>query len=283
MSSRKPLLSIVTVNYNNRNELFQTIESVNYWRSQSPEMIEYIIVDGGSNDLDIADFSRIEKASDIFISEHDNGIYDAMNKGLRTASGVYVQFLNSGDLLINLNVILEKIRVEVETGQKMVLAYRSLVTFGNIGWKMPKHRLFHRLEIPSAHAATVVPLGETKGIEFDVSGRLDADFVWMRQCIKKRSVKVFFDNVAIFRLGGVSNRATFSAQLAKYKINPSLTGLIALLVKPILLFILGYKSYFRVIYLLKYEFIRDVGCYLKNGNVDNSFLNIMNLELRWKK
>lgn len=273
LSVRRPLLSIVTVNYNNRDQLFQTIESVNYWRFHHPELIEYIIVDGSSHDLDSFDIAQLKNVSDIFICERDDGIYDAMNKGLRAASGEYAYFLNSGDLVINLNIIVEKIRIDIENGQKAVLAFRSLQTFGSVGWERPRQSLVSRLERLCAHQSTVVPLDETRGIEFNVSRPISADSLWMRECIQRRSVKTFSDIVAIFRLGGVSNRATLNDQLAIYRDHPCLRHWLGLFLKPMLLMILGYKKYFRVIYFLKYAFIPDVNLYLREHVADRSFLN----------
>ena len=61
LSVDRPLLSIVTINYNNRDHLFQTIESVNYWRLDHPEWIEYVIIDGHSDDLDSLDIAEMRK------------------------------------------------------------------------------------------------------------------------------------------------------------------------------------------------------------------------------
>jgi glycosyltransferase involved in cell wall biosynthesis len=277
LSVRRPLLSIVTVNYNNRDQLFATVESVSYWRARHRDSIEYLIIDGRSDDLDSLDIAKLKQISDIFICESDDGIYDAMNKGLRTASGEYVYFLNSGDLVIDLNIILQRIRAEIDSHQKAVLAFRSLQTFGNVGWERPRRSLVTRLKRMCAHQATVVPLDETQGIVFDVSRPISADTFWMHMCIQRRSVKTFPDIVAIFQLGGVSNRATFRDQLKIYRDHPDPKNLLGLIVKPMLLMILGYEKYFRLIYSMKYAFVPDVDLYLRKRFADRSFLNHVNL------
>ena len=102
-------ISIITINYNNRDGLVKTINSV---ISQNYGFIEYIIIDGGSNDGSAEEIIKF-KESGAFIhlecfkycSERDNGIYDGMNKGVRLASGVYCLFLNSGDCFVNKNVL----------------------------------------------------------------------------------------------------------------------------------------------------------------------------------
>jgi len=98
-------LSIITINYNNAEGLRKTLASV---AAQTYEHVEHIIVDGKSSDNSvdvIKDYvakvesreSRVESV--IWSSEKDNGVYHAMNKGIRKASGDYIQILNSGDLL----------------------------------------------------------------------------------------------------------------------------------------------------------------------------------------
>lgn len=89
-------LSIITINYNNLEGLRKTFESV---FDQTYQDFEYIVIDGGSTDK-----SRelIEKHSDkihYWVSEKDNGIYNALNKGIKEANGEYVLCLNSGDSL----------------------------------------------------------------------------------------------------------------------------------------------------------------------------------------
>lgn len=88
-----PKISIITVVFNGEDHIGRTIESV---IGQSYGNLEYIIIDGKSTDrtLEVVDSY---KGVDQLISEPDTGLYDAMNKGLKMASGAYVWFLNSGD------------------------------------------------------------------------------------------------------------------------------------------------------------------------------------------
>ena len=99
-------ISIITINYNNAKGLQKTIQSVIH---QTYKGFEYIVVDGNSSDQSREIINENAKiSSDIllkWISEPDNGIYNAMNKGIRMASGKYLLFLNSGDWLADNNVI----------------------------------------------------------------------------------------------------------------------------------------------------------------------------------
>lgn len=92
----QPKLTIITVTYNAERFLEPTIQSI---AAQTYPSIEYIVVDGGSKDgtVDI-----IKKHSDVvsqWVSEPDNGLYDAMNKGMQMATGDYIMVMNAGDLL----------------------------------------------------------------------------------------------------------------------------------------------------------------------------------------
>jgi len=90
----EPLVSIITVVLNGRKTIEQTILSV---RNQSYANIEYIIIDGGSTDGTINIIEKYSEGVDFWISESDNGLYDAMNKGIGYANGELIGLLNSDD------------------------------------------------------------------------------------------------------------------------------------------------------------------------------------------
>ena len=92
-------LSIVTINFNNAEGLRRTLASVD---EQSYKDIEHIIVDAASSDGSvefIKAYANTAKHTVVWSSERDNGIYDGMNRGIRKATGAYIQILNSGDIL----------------------------------------------------------------------------------------------------------------------------------------------------------------------------------------
>jgi glycosyltransferase involved in cell wall biosynthesis len=98
-------LSIVTINYNNAADLDKTIQSV---IQQTWKDFEYIVIDGGSSDASVEIIKQNEERIDYWVSEKDNGIYHAMNKGISKSSGDYLLMLNSGDMLAG-EEVLEKI------------------------------------------------------------------------------------------------------------------------------------------------------------------------------
>ena len=91
-----PKFSIITVTYNAAAVIEDTLQSV---ITQTYKNIEYIIVDGASTDRTMEIIGRYRKHIHTVVSEPDRGLYDAMNKGIRLATGDYVCFLNAGDEL----------------------------------------------------------------------------------------------------------------------------------------------------------------------------------------
>ena len=94
MTAIKPVLSVITIVYNNARDIERTMLSV---LTQTYPHIEYIIIDGKSTDGTLTIINRYKDQVAKIISEKDQGIYDAMNKGLVAATGDYVIFMNSGD------------------------------------------------------------------------------------------------------------------------------------------------------------------------------------------
>lgn len=101
-----PKISVVTVNYNNAEGLLRTIKSV---INQEISDLEYIVIDGHSTDRSKEVILENASHLDHWRSEPDSGVYEAMNKGIRLASGDYILFLNSGDVFNNRDVLKETI------------------------------------------------------------------------------------------------------------------------------------------------------------------------------
>ena len=95
-----PFISVITINYNNAEGLEKTISSV---VNQSYQDFEFLIIDGYSSDKSV-DIIKQNNRVNYWVSEKDNGIYDAQNKGIQKAKGEYLFFLNSGDTLFNTDV-----------------------------------------------------------------------------------------------------------------------------------------------------------------------------------
>ena len=101
-STFSPTLTVITVVYNNANDIERTLLSV---INQTYPHIEYLVIDGASTDGTIDIIRRYAAQLSRFVSEPDKGIYDAMNKGLALATGDYVLFMNSGDEIYSTDTV----------------------------------------------------------------------------------------------------------------------------------------------------------------------------------
>lgn len=116
-------VSIITVCFNSVATIRQTIESV---LSQTHEDIEHIIVDGGSKDDTMEIVGEYENRLGVIVSEPDNGLYDAMNKGVQLASGDVVGILNSDDFFESGNVI-ETVVSELKRNPELDVVFGKVV------------------------------------------------------------------------------------------------------------------------------------------------------------
>ena len=118
-------LSIITINRNNAVGLEKTMRSV---ASQSFKEFEYIVVDGASTDCSVDIIKKLEPefAHLKWVSEPDEGIYNAMNKGIRMVSGEYIQILNSADCLAADDVV-EKMLVALEKAGNPNIFYGNMI------------------------------------------------------------------------------------------------------------------------------------------------------------
>jgi glycosyltransferase involved in cell wall biosynthesis len=129
MSNR--LLTIITINYNNAKGLAKTFESV---KSQTWAAFEYIVIDGGSTDESKQLIDGNEQIH-YHVSEKDKGVYNAMNKGIKAATGDYVIFMNSGDFFYN-DSVLEKAAPYFDNSTGIV--YGNSVFINDAGYREEK-------------------------------------------------------------------------------------------------------------------------------------------------
>jgi glycosyltransferase involved in cell wall biosynthesis len=127
-------LSIITINKNNAAGLKKTIQSV---VDQTFDDFEYIIIDGNSDDASIEIIKRHTDKITYWISEPDNGIYNAMNKGIAKAQGNYCLFLNSGDWLIE-PVTLKNVFDEIDSSSEADIYYSNCMNTNHEYFTPPK-------------------------------------------------------------------------------------------------------------------------------------------------
>lgn len=128
-------LSIITINYNNAQGLEKTLNSVLF---QTDTQFEHVIVDGDSTDNAVEIIKQYEKDATArgikvtWVSEKDKGIYNAMNKGIKMATGEYIQILNSGDCLAANSVVADMFNALKEKEYPEILYGNMLKT---VDWK----------------------------------------------------------------------------------------------------------------------------------------------------
>jgi glycosyltransferase involved in cell wall biosynthesis len=204
-------ISIITVCYNSQSTIIDTIESV---INQNYLNIEYIVVDGKSEDetFNIVKSygSRISK----FISEPDNGIYDAMNKGISLASGDVIGFLNADDFYSSTDILTQVIShfkdpcIDACYGD---LCYIDSVDINRVirYWKSGPFELgsFQRGWVPP-HPTFFVrkSVYEIHGV-FNLSYKFAADFELMFRFVEKHHIHTKYINSVLvkMRLGGATN------------------------------------------------------------------------------
>ena len=194
--------SIITITYNAEAFLPRTVESV---LSQHYRDIEHIIIDGASTDSTISvaqDYMQRSYAAQNghevrIVSEPDNGLYDAMNKGLRQASGDYICFLNAGDFFPNANV-LDTIVSRSLTGKSQqqlpaviygdtdivdndgnFLRHRRLAPPRNLTWRS------FRKGMLVCHQAFYARLDIARTVPYDTRYRYSADVDWCIRVMKE--------------------------------------------------------------------------------------------------
>ena len=202
-----PQLSIVTINFNDRDGLEKTIRSV---ISQTYTDFEFIIIDGGSADGSVDVIKKYSDKISCWISEKDSGIYNAQNKGIKAAKGNYCLFLNSGDQLADEN-ILKKVFLN---GLSEDIVYGDMkVDWGNrkvtLEKMHPKISLFEMFIDTIWHPSAFIKrdLFEKYGL-YDESYKIVADYEFFFRVTIAHHVSTHHISkaISVFQFNGVSSK-----------------------------------------------------------------------------
>ncbi len=206
-------ISIITCCLNSEKTIRETIESV---IKQSCQNIEYLIIDGGSTDNTLNIINEYKNKISKIVSSSDNGIYDAMNKGIKLATGEIIGFLHSDDFYPN-NFIIEKVvkafdiqQVDSVYGDLLYVAQSDAKKIirtwfsGNYnrnnlkyGWMPPHPTFFVRRRMYDSYGF------------FNDNLRIAADYDVMMRFLGKYSITTHYisEIVVVMRLGGASNKS----------------------------------------------------------------------------
>ena len=199
--------SIITVNYNNKEGLRKTIESVIH---QTFRDFEYIIIDGGSNDGSAEVLKEYDKDIDYWVSEPDNGIYNAMNKGISQAHGDYLNFMNSGDSFYSPN-ILEKVSL-YQTNADFIVGkdfhYNEEKQQGHASIQPPRTTMMHFFISTLDHQSSFIRRSLFDGAPYREDYQLVSDWIFYIEKIVKGGKQVQFipDIVCRREEGGLSEQ-----------------------------------------------------------------------------
>lgn len=206
--------SVITINRNNASGLEKTIRSV---LQQSYKDFEYIIVDGASTDgsvdvikENIASVSSVSNPKVQWLGEPDSGIYNAMNKGIRMASGDYLLFLNSGDAFCNEHVLEDVLptlnAVDIVVGRVNVVNSDGTIQ-RDVELKHKDITLFPLYLYGIPHQASFVRRVLFDGCMYDESLKINADWKFFLQTIimQNASVQVIPLTIADYDGTGISS------------------------------------------------------------------------------
>lgn len=223
----EPKLSVITIVYNNVRDIERTMLSV---LNQSYPNIEYVVVDGASNDGTKEVIAKYADRIGCFISEKDKGIYDAMNKGLALATGDYVLFMNSGDEIYSTDTVKQVFNshhnADIYYGETEMfddnwnsLGQRRHQAPASFNWRSFKYGM------NISHQAIYIKKSITQ--PYDLQYKYSADIDWIIKAAKKAAVIVNVNNyVAKYLVGGISKQKHLESLKERFRIFSKYYGLL---------------------------------------------------------
>jgi len=223
-------ISVITVCFNCVSSIQKTIDSV---LSQDYSEVEYIIIDGGSTDGTIEVINRYRDRISRIVSERDNGIYDAMNKGLSFASGEWVTFMNAGDAFTDSSVLSRVFSRQIPSNISFL--------YSNAWLYNKKSRKLHITNISEGvvlHQSSIYrkSLHQRFGPYLVTKPIIISDYLFFCHVPEEEYLKIDDAVIAVFELGGVSsqrwcfnqklcadvifNKITMGHAVLKYLFNP---------------------------------------------------------------
>ncbi|MGB4399247.1 MAG: glycosyltransferase family 2 protein [Daejeonella sp.] len=227
MSIFQPKLSVITIVYNNVSDIERTILSV---LNQTYPSIEYIIVDGASTDGTLDILTSYESRLSRLISEKDAGIYDAMNKGLREATGDYVLFMNSGDEIYAADTV-EKVfashpDADIYYGETEMFD-ESWKSLGQRRHKAPENFTWNDFKYGMSISHQAIYIRKAITGPYDLNYKLSSDIDWILNAAKKaRKIVNTRMYVAKYLVGGMSKKRHRQSLIERFHIFSKHYGLV---------------------------------------------------------
>lgn len=218
-----PIISIITITYNAQEFLERTIQSV---RNQTLRDFEYILIDGGSKDGTMAIVEANKDLFAVIVSEKDEGLYDAMNKGLKKATGEYVWFMNAGDEIAEFDAI-EKLKMLILKNPDVIYADTFMVDDSGkmIGLrteitphKIPQNLTWndYKMGMLICHQSFIAKKSIAPPY---IENNLSADIDWEIKCLKASKSNMPYPGIlAKYLEGGTSHQQLFKSWKDRYRV-----------------------------------------------------------------
>jgi len=230
-----PKLTIVTIVYNAQNYIEQTIKSI---VNQTYKNIEYIVVDGESNDRTMEIIKRYEKSIDKIISEPDRGIYDAMNKSIKLATGDFIWFINAGDEVYDSKTV-ENIFKNYDNEDVLYGAMQLINEDGSMAslFTVPKKLTYKDFIYGMVVSHQAIIIKKDIVSPYNLEYKVVSDHDWIISALKRaKKIKNTQMTISKYLLGGFSDKQFYKAWKEKLTIMLRQYGKVAYLLN-ILLFI----------------------------------------------
>ena len=223
----QPKLTVITIVYNNVRDIERTVLSV---LNQTYPNIEYLVIDGASNDGTLDILKKYEGRLAQLISKKDKGIYDAMNKGLALASGDYILFMNSGDEIYASdtveNVFASAPDADIYYGETEMYdeEWRSM---GQRRHKAPETFSWKDFKYGMSISHQAIYIRRSLTEPYDPQYKLSADIDWIIKAAKK-ALKIVNTRmyVAKYLVGGMSKKKHRQSLIERFHIFSKHYGLI---------------------------------------------------------
>lgn len=214
-SQNLPLVSIITVVFNGESYLEQTIKSV---LNQTYKNIEYLIIDGGSTDNTLNIIKKYDSFISHWISEEDNGLYDAMNKGINMVNGILIGMINSDDwyeknaVELNVNAYLKNQNKQIFHADRYNIdgnGNRSIYKYKPSAWRFKYHGMTFN------HPSMFITKKEYEQHQYSTKFRSHADYLFVLEAWLKDSSKFHYleHPIVNYRLQGISSSLSFTKML----------------------------------------------------------------------
>lgn len=209
-----PLISIVTVVYNDKFGLKRTIESIS---NLSYGRIEYIVIDGGSTDGTLDIIKDNLSIIDYWVSEKDKGTYNAMNKGIKASNGEWLNFMNAGDYFVDKN-ILNQINFSENFNTCILYGYKRQENKFHYPINIKKLRIGEIFANHQSMFFNKVKLEHE--LYYDEMYKIYADYELVNRIynLPNSSFKYIDQLVADYQVGGISGKISSQKRIEKYKI-----------------------------------------------------------------